>query len=100
MVSAFYEALGRADGAAASARVIPEKRDQGPFSAMEITRYYSGLSEPLRLLAVSRVDDRSVQTHYRYRSASGTVCDGEAIVTLRQTGELLLIDRIRALKKC
>jgi hypothetical protein len=24
----------------------------------------------------------------------------EAIVTLRQTGELLLIDRIRALKKC
>ena len=100
VVSAFYEALGRADGVAASALVIPEKRDRGPFSASEITRYYSGLSEPLWLLAVTRLDDRSVRARYRYRSASGTVCDGEAIVTLRQAGETSLIERVRALKKC
>jgi hypothetical protein len=100
VVSTFYEALGRGDGPGASALVIPEKRDRGPFSASEITRYYSGLSEPLRLLAVTRLDDRSVRARYRYRSASGTVCDGEAIVTLRQAGETSLIERVRALKKC
>jgi hypothetical protein len=100
VVSAFYEALGRADGAAASALVIPEKRDHGPFSALEITNYYSRLSEPLRLLAVSRFDDRSAHARYRYRSASGTVCDGEAIVTLRKVGEASLIESVRALKKC
>jgi hypothetical protein len=55
-VTAFYEALGRADGFAASQRVIPEKRAQGPLSADTITRFYSQLSEPFRLLSVSQLD--------------------------------------------
>jgi hypothetical protein len=99
-VTAFYEALGRADGAAAAAQLVPEKRIQGAFSAAEITKFYSGLSEPLKLLSTSTKNDGLVRVQYRYRLARGTVCDGEALVALRPAGDNWLIETIKALNKC
>jgi hypothetical protein len=101
-VIAFYEALGRADGFAASQHVIPEKRyaPDGPLSADAITRFYSQLSEPLRLLSVSQLDDGTVHARYHYRTAKGVTCDGEALVTTRPTEHEWLIEHVRAMKNC
>ena len=99
-VTAFYEALGRADGFAASQRVIPEKRAHGPLSADAITQFYSQLSEPLQLLSISQVDRRTVHARYHYRTAKGVTCDGEALVTMRPTEHEWLIEHVRAMKNC
>jgi hypothetical protein len=99
-VSTFYEALGRADGEAAAAQVVPEKRTRGPFSAQEITRFYSGLSQRLTLDSVSKQNDNSVRVRYRYRTTNGALCNGEALVALRVAGSHSLIESIRALNKC
>ena len=99
-VTAFYEALGRADGFAASQRVIPGKRASGPLSADVITQFYSQLSEPMRLLSVSQLDRRTVHARYHYRTAKGVTCDGEALVTMRPTEHEWLIEHVRAMKNC
>jgi hypothetical protein len=99
-VTAFYEALGRADGFAASQRVIPGKRASGPLSADAITQFYSQLSEPMRLLSVSQLDRRTVHARYHYRTAKGVTCDGEALVTTRPTEHEWLIEHVRAMKNC
>jgi hypothetical protein len=99
-VTAFYEALGRADGFSASQRVIPGKRARGPLSANAITQFYSQLSEPLRLLSVSQLDRRTVHARYHYRTAKGMTCDGEALVTTRPTEHAWLIEHVRAMKNC
>ena len=97
-VTAFYEALGRADGSAASQRVIPEKRAHGPLAADAITQFYSQLSEPLQLLSISQLDRRTVHARYHYRTAKGVTCDGEAVVTTRPTEHEWLIEQVRAMK--
>jgi hypothetical protein len=96
----FYEELGRADGPAAADAIVPEKRTRGPLSAQAITQFYSRLAEPLHLVSVAQLDPRTVFAQYRYRTAGGQVCDGEAQVTVRAAGDEFLIERVRALKNC
>lgn len=100
VVTAFYQALGRADGPAAAGAIVPEKRTRGPLSAQAITRFYSRLAEPLHLDSVTQLDPRTVFARYRYRTAGGQLCDGEAQVTVRAAGDEFLIERVRALKNC
>jgi len=100
VVTAFYGALGRADGPAAAEAVVPEKRARGPLSAQAITQFYSRLAEPLQLVSVTQLDARTVFAQYRYRTLAGRVCDGEAQVTVRSAGDEFLIERVRALKNC
>ena len=52
IVRAFYTALERGDGEAASLLVIPEKREAGPFSAGELSNFYGRLELPFRLIEV------------------------------------------------
>ena len=100
VVTAFYEALGRGDGVAASERVIPEKRTTGPFSPNAISQFYSHLAEPLHLVSVTRLDDGKVLAQYLYRTSAGKQCDGKAVIGLRLSEGLFLIDSIRALNNC
>jgi hypothetical protein len=96
VVTAFYEALGRGDGVSASERVIPEKRDFGPLSASAMTQFYSRLSEPLRLIAVSQQNDGSIIARYRYREVMKKRCEGQALIRLQYRGSELLIGQIKA----
>jgi hypothetical protein len=100
VVERFYKALSRADGVTASENVVSWKREQGPFSAKAITRFYSKLAEPLQLISTSEIDTKTVLVRYRYASAPTHVCNGEAIVTLLATQGRNLIEGIRTLTKC
>lgn len=95
-VSSFYQALSRGDGNAATSYVIPEKRDAGPLSGQEMTRFYSRLLVPLKLLSVNEIDGSTVLARYHYVSASSGPCNGEAVITTVQRGPDRLIERIRA----
>jgi hypothetical protein len=98
-VRAFYGALGAGDGAAASARVIPEKRSGGAFSPEAITRFYRGLPEPVRLTRISQVRPGVYSVSYRY-AAGRSRCAGSAVVSLANRGGQDLIRSIRALNGC
>jgi hypothetical protein len=65
-VREFYDALGEGDGARAAAVVIPEKRDDGPLSSRELTRFYSSLRAPLRLTQVDPINDNTVFVRYQF----------------------------------
>ena len=95
VVRAFYDALGRGDGAAASAQVVPEKRATRAFSPEAISRFYGGLPEPLRRVGVTALAPDRFRVRYRY-SAGRIPCDGEAVVTLASRDGRDLIQSIRA----
>ena len=98
-VRAFYDALGRGDGEAASALVVAEKRSTKAFSPQAISRFYGGLREPLRLTAVTPLEGGAYRVDYSY-SASGLPCDGAAVVNLVTRDGRNLIRSIRALNGC
>ena len=100
IVTAFYDALGHADGNGAAKMVVPEKRTNGPLSAEAITQFYSRLAGPLTLIEIAELDAQTVRTRYRYRTAAGRLCDGQSLVTLRSFGGVALIERVRALNNC
>ncbi|HEV2303020.1 MAG TPA: GDSL-type esterase/lipase family protein [Stellaceae bacterium] len=100
VVRAFYSALAKSDGSAASALVVPEKRAVGPFSASQISKFYGTLREPLRLLAVRKYAEHSVFAEYTFVLPSGRRCDGRSVVYLSNRGPDTLIERIRALGGC
>lgn len=99
VVRAFYGALGRGDGTEASSLVIPEKRGSQAFSARAISRFYGGLSEPLRLTAITPLAPDVYRVSYRY-SAGRTRCDGAAVVRLASRTSRDLIRSIQALNGC
>lgn len=98
-VRAFYDALGRGDGETASALVVAEKRSTKAFSPQAISRFYGGLSEPLRLTALSPLEDGAFRVSYHY-SAGRSRCDGGAVVSLTTRNGRELIRSIRALNNC
>lgn len=95
VVTAFYRALTNADGDFASSLVVPEKRGIGPFNEEQISRFYGGMKQPLRVLSVTQIDSEKVEVKYTYRYSS-RVCDGVAIVTVRDYLGRLLISKIKA----
>ena|SRR6266851_3454508 len=100
VVRAFYTALGKADGVNASRLVIPEKRLKGPFAASEITKFYSSLARPLRLVETTPSNVNIVEVQYQYASPDGRPCQGKAVVNLVGRGDELLIESIQASDHC
>lgn len=95
VVRAFYEALGRGDGQAASGFVVPEKRASGPYAADSLSRFYGGFSDPLAVTGLSAIDDNRVQVTYRWASGRKR-CDGAATVTVIRRDGQPLIQAIKA----
>ena len=99
-VREFYSALADGDGDRAAALVVPEQRRAGHLSAWELSRFYSALREPLRLVDIRPVDERVVRVRYEYVWPDGDECFGAANVwTTEQDGETM-ISRVRALNGC
>jgi hypothetical protein len=99
-VREFYDALGEGDGARAAAVVIPEKRDDGPLSSRELTRFYSSLRAPLRLTQVDPINDNTVFVRYQFVTPDNRLCSGSATVeTIHRDGDTLVRD-IHAFNGC
>ncbi len=98
--TAFYTALAAADGEAAAALVVPEKRGKGPFNERSIQAFYSAMSVPLRLTGTSLSGKDTVRVSYEYETTEGRQCRGRADVqTVHEYGRTL-ISRIKALDGC
>jgi hypothetical protein len=90
-VTAFYAALGRADGKAAAALVVPEKQGKGPFSAQGIEQFFSKVREPLAIESIERAGNDLVSVKYRFTRSDGSVCRGDAKVnTTFEKGKTLI----------
>ena len=98
-VRAFYAALGRGDGAEASAQVVPEKRGSPTYSADAMSRFYGALPQPIRLTRIEPVDSSSFRVSYRY-AAGKTPCNGEAVIAIARREGRSFIQSIRALRGC
>jgi len=100
VVEAFYAALARGDGRQANEYLVPEKRNQGAYEVAAMTRFYSSMREPLRVVGMGRLDPAIIRVQYTYTHQSGRHCDGVADVTVHRVGGRTLIERIRALSGC
>jgi hypothetical protein len=99
VIEAFYAALRSGDGKLAAGFVVPEKTKKGPFSAKALSSFYGSLSEPITLIDIRRVSDRSFRVRYHFRSGSRS-CDGVAtIATVNRNGRDF-IETIRAENGC
>lgn len=99
-VRAFYTALGAGDGASAAQLVIPGKRQIGPLSARELTRYYSTLRLPLRVSRLTVGGAGMVLVSYDYVLRDGRACEGRSAVRLVQSYSKTLIQSIRTEGPC
>ena len=91
VVTAFYTALSEANGRSAVALVVPEKRGAGPYVEANITKFYSSLREPLKILSVERIDADHVGVKYSFIRPSGSACAGDAKVnTTFQNGKTFI----------
>ena len=97
--SGFYAALSRADGFGAQTFLVPEIRGHRNFEPGAMSRFYGALSESLVLLTAQQTSVDQVRVRYHFRGDSG-ICDGGAILTLRQVGTDLLIESIHAENGC
>jgi len=100
IVRAFYTALERGDGAAASLLIIPEKREAGPFSAGELSNFYGRLELPLRLVEVYRAGENLYNVAYIYKVKHGRFCNGRSIVRTVSLQNQVLIEGIRSPSRC
>ena len=98
--TAFYSALAEADGEAAAALVVPEKRGKGPFNEMSIRTFFSAMASPLRLKRTTLTGADRVRVSYEYRKANGWQCRGRADVETVYLYGRTLISRIEALDGC
>jgi hypothetical protein len=96
--SLFYSYLSRADGNAAAAMVVPEKRGIGPFNESNIAKFFGSLKEPLKVNSVTRIDNISVAVSYSYTRPNGTICSSVATVSTTYRYGKTLIEKILA--KC
>lgn len=94
-VQRFYAALTRADGSAAAALVVPDKRGKGPFNETNIGSFFGNMREPLRVLSIQQVEPNLVRVNYTYR-VTKTPCNGVAFVETTYVAGNTLISRIRA----
>jgi hypothetical protein len=99
VIGAFYEALARGQGAAASNMVVPEKRTLDAFTAESLSRFYGSLAEPIQLLGVEASDDGTHKVHYRYSTKSRT-CNGYASITTVTRHGIYYIQKILPLNGC
>ncbi len=95
-VTRFYRALSAADGNAAAALVVPEKRGVGPFNEVNIAKFFGNMREPLRLISLRQIDSDHVLVEYQYVHARGKVCSGKSQVTTTYAFGKTLIQGIKA----
>jgi hypothetical protein len=100
IVRAFYAALERGDGEAASLLVIPEKREAGPFSAAELSNFYGRLELPFRLMGVDRAGENLYDAVYTYKVRNGRFCNGRSLVRTVSLHNQVLIEGIRSPSRC
>ncbi|MBY4639189.1 hypothetical protein K6L44_04050 [Gluconacetobacter entanii] len=98
-IQAFYDALGAAQGTVASAMVIPEKRSTPAFSPSNLTRFYGGLADPIRVVSIAQENDSTFIVNYHYATKSHA-CNGRATVTTTVRGGRNFIQSIHALNGC
>ena len=94
-VTRFYKALSQADGNAASALVVPEKRGIGPFNEKNISSFFGSMIEPLTVQSIERTSKDTVQIRYTYR-VTKTQCVGIANVRTEYVLGNTLIQGIKA----
>jgi hypothetical protein len=99
-VTAFYSALGAADGETAAALVVPEKRGKGPFNEGNIHQFFGELSQPLQLRGTTLETKDNVEATYEYARADGTACHGRSVVRTTFAYGTTMIAGIRALSGC
>jgi hypothetical protein len=99
-VREFYSALGKGDGARAARVVVPEKRGEGPLSAGELTRQYSGLRAPLRVTKIDPINNDTVFVRYQFVTPDEHICLGSATVDTTNQGGETLVRQIRPLNGC
>jgi hypothetical protein len=99
-VTAFYSALGAADGETAAALVVPDKRGKGPFNEANIHQFFGGLSQPLQLRGTVLETKDNVEATYQYAKADGSACHGKSLVRTTFAYGTTLIAGIRALSGC
>jgi hypothetical protein len=100
VVRAFYTALERGNGQAASLLVIPEKREAGPFSASELSSFYGRLDPPLRLIGINEAGENLYDVVYSYKVRNGRSCNGRSLVKTINLQNHVLIEKIRSLSRC
>lgn len=94
-VTRFYRALSEADGNAASALVVPEKRGIGPFNEKNIASFFGAMREPLVVHSIEKISSDSVQVRYTYRYTKSQ-CIGTAMVRTEYVLGNTLIQGIKA----
>jgi hypothetical protein len=100
IVQAFYTALERGNGEAASLLVIPEKRKAGPFAAGELSNFYGRLELPFRLIGVDRAGENLYNAVYTYKVRNGRFCNGRSLVRTVSLENQVLIEGIRIPSRC
>ena len=98
ITTAFYNYLSQGEGGAAAALIIPEKRGIGAFNEKNMTNYFSGMKERLKIVDIKSETDGKVSVSYVYTRQDGFFCSTTASVTTRESFELLMIEKITA--KC
>ena len=94
--SRFYNALSRADGVAAAALVIPEKRGKGPFNEVNISNFFGSLKSPLKVESIVLVEPSKVNVTYNFVRQNGSICRSTATVVTEYKFGRTLIERISA----
>jgi hypothetical protein len=100
VVSLFYKALETADGDLAATYIIPEKRLIGAFAPQNMTRFYSTLALPLKLVSVENVGQGMYEARYNFVEKLGRHCDGRSVVTTIHRNGSELIAGIKSLSGC
>lgn len=96
VVTAFFTALGRGDGAAAAARVVPEKRKDN-YDPQKMTATYSKFSTQLRLISVVASGANTYQATYTYQtSPTNSACMTTATINVTERDGQYFIQSIRA----
>ncbi len=98
--TAFYSALAAADGEAAAALVVPEKRGRGPFNEQAIHGFYGAMSVPLTLTRTTLRGPDNVRVSYEYKTDKGRQCRGRADIQTIYAYGRTLISKIKALDGC
>ena len=96
VVTAFFDALGRGDGVAAAALIIPEKRKDN-YDPQRMTQTYSRFASRLHLTGVVASGPHTYQATYTYQtSPANSVCATTATVTVTERAGQYFIQTIRA----
>jgi hypothetical protein len=98
-IRAFYSYLSAGQGYDASMMIVPEKRQSGPFSGENLSRFYGSLQQPLELQDVIQNSNTEFFVRYRFAMKSKT-CNGRAIIQTVVRNGNNLIQSVRALDGC